>query len=203
MQAYLDLRSEIDFEKLKKPAEIIRNGGIVIFPTETVYGIGTNGLDEKAIKKLYEVKKRPFDKPISLLVSGIEMIEKVAKDISEKEYELMKKHFPGPFTIILKKKNIVPDILTANGEYVGVRVPDNEIARKLIEDAGVPIAAPSANISGKDSGTRIKDIINDFDGKVDYIIDCGESKLGISSTVVKVVDEIPVVLRQGSVEVKW
>ena len=202
MQAYLDLRSEIDFEKLKKPAEIIRNGGIVIFPTETVYGIGTNGLDEKAIKKLYEVKKRPFDKPISLLVSGIEMIEKVAKDISEKEYELMKKHFPGPFTIILKKKNIVPDILTANGEYVGVRVPDNEIARKLIEDAGVPIAAPSANISGKDSGTRIKDIINDFDGKVDYIIDCGESKLGISSTVVKVVDEIPVVLRQGSVEVK-
>ena len=199
MEKFLDFKDEIDYTKLQEPANIIKKGGIVIFPTETVYGIGVNGLDEEAIKKLYKIKQRPLNKPISLLVSNIEMVEKIAKDITEIEYKLMKNFCPGPFTIILKKKDIIPNILTANQETVGIRMPSEEIARKLVEYANVPIATPSANISGKQSGTNLKNIIEDFNGKADYFIDGGESKLGIASTIVKVIDGVPHILRQGSI----
>ena len=197
MKNYLDLRNKMDCKLLKEPAEIISSGGIVIVPTETVYGIGANGLDEKAVDKLYKVKNRPLNKPISLLVSNMEMIEKITKNISNKEYKLMNKFFPGPFTIILKKKNIIPDIVTSGGDTVGIRMPSGEIARKLVEYANVPIATPSANISGKPSGTNIDSIIRDFEGKVDYIIDGGESKIGIASTIVQVVNEEIHILREG------
>ena len=199
MENYINLENKLDYEELKTPAKIIKEGGIVIFPTETVYGIGTNGLDKEAIKKLYEVKQRPLNKPISLLVSNIEMVEQVAKNISKLEYKIMQNFFPGPLTIILEKKDIVPDILTANTNTVGIRMPSGEIARKLIEYAGVPIATPSANISGKPSGTNIKDIQKDFDGKVDCFIDNGESKLGIPSTIVRVINNEVHILRQGSI----
>ena len=199
MQKYLNLKNEIDYTKLQEPANIIKKGGIVIFPTETVYGIGANGFDENAIKKVYEVKKRPLSNPISLLVNSIDMINEVAKDITEEEYNLIKRFFPGPLTIILKKKDIIPDVLTANSDTVGIRMPANEIALKLIEYAGVPIATPSANISGKPSGTDITDIMKDFEGKVDYVIDDGPSKIGLASTIVKVIDNVPHILRQGSI----
>ena len=196
---YIDLKNEKDLEKLKEPAQIINDGGIVVFPTETVYGIGTNGLDENAVRRLYEVKKRPIEKPISLLVSNMEMVRQIAKDITEKEYKIMEKFFPGPLTIILNKKENVPDIITAGKETVGVRMPSGEIARKLVEYANVPIAAPSANLSGEPSGTNIKNIIKSFDGQVDYFIDGGESKIGIASTIVQVVDEKVYILREGSI----
>ena len=196
MKNYLDLKNEIKYEKLKEPAEIITNGGIVVFPTETVYGIGTNGLDKNAIEKLYKVKQRAKNKPISLLVSDINMINLVA-NITQLEYKLIEKFFPGPLTIILKNKRIVPDILTANTDTIGVRMPDNEVARKLIEYANVPIATPSANISEKPSGTNIQDIVKYFEDKVDYYIDEGESKIGVGSTVVKIVDGRPEILREG------
>lgn len=199
MEKYIDLTKKMDDEKIRQAAKIIKEGGIVVFPTETVYGIGTNGLDKSAIEKLYKVKKRPFDKPISLLVSDTEMINKVAKDITQLEQKLIEAFFPGPFTIILKKKEIVPDILTSNGKTVGIRMPENEIARKLVEYAGVPIAAPSANISGKKSGTNLEEILEDFDENVDCFIDGGNSKLKIGSTIVKVEDENINILRQGSI----
>lgn len=184
---------------LEQAAELIKQGKIVVFPTETVYGIGTNGLDEQAVKRLYEVKQRPLNKPISLLVSNMEMINLIAKDITEVEYKIMEKFFPGPLTIILKKKEIVPDILTAGQDTVGVRMPRGEIARKLVEYANVPIAAPSANISGEPSGTNLQEIKKHFEGKVDYFIDGGNSELGLASTIVQVVDEKPQILRQGSI----
>lgn len=184
---------------LEQAAELIKQGKIVVFPTETVYGIGTNGLDENAVKKLYEVKQRPLSKPISLLVSNMEMVNLIAKDITEVEYKIMEKFFPGPLTIILKKKEIVPDILTAGQDTVGVRMPRGEIARKLVEGANVPIAAPSANISGEPSGTNLQEIKKHFEGKVDYFIDGGNSELGLSSTIVQVVDGKPQILRQGSI----
>ena len=196
----MNLKHNIDDVQLKKVANIIKQGGIAIFPTETVYGIGTNGLNEEAVKKLYEVKQRPLNKPISLLVNSIEMINKIANDITNLEYELIKKFFPGPLTIILKKKDIVPNILTSNSDTVGVRMPANKIALKLIEYSGVPIATPSANISGKPSGTNINDIMKDFKGKVDYFIDDGPSKMPISSTVVQVVNGIPNILREGIIK---
>ena len=202
MEKYINLENKLDYEELKIPAKIIKEGGIVIFPTETVYGIGTNGLNKEAIKKLYEVKQRPLNKPISLLVSNIKMVEQVAKNISKLEYKIMQNFFPGPLTIILEKKDIVPDILTANTNTVGIRMPSGEIARKLIEYAGVPIATPSANISGKPSGTNIKDIQKDFDGKVDCFIDNGESKLGIPSTIIRVINDEVHILRQGSISME-
>ena len=199
MNNYLDFKNNIDYTKLKEPAKIIKDGGIVVFPTETVYGIGVNGLNEKALKKLYEVKQRPLNKPISLLVNSIEMINQLTKNITKLEYALMKEFFPGPLTIILQKKDIVPDILTANSDTVGIRMPSNKVTLKLIEYAGVPIATPSANLSGKPTGTNFKDVIKDFDGKADYFIDGKISKTGTASTIVKVTNGIPHILRQGPI----
>lgn len=184
---------------LEKASEFIKQGKIVVFPTETVYGIGANGLDEKAVRKLYEVKKRPLNKPISLLVSNMEMVKTIAQDITEVEYKIMEKFFPGPLTIILKKKDIVPDIVTAGQETVGVRMPSGEIARKLVELSGVPIATPSANISGEPSGTNLLEIKKHFEENVDFYIDGGNSELGISSTIVQVIDGKIEILRQGSI----
>ncbi len=199
MSKYLNLEKEQEYKKIEEPAKILKDGGIVVFPTETVYGIGVNGLSEPAIKKLYKIKQRPINKPISLLVNSIEMIEKVAKDISDIEYDLIKKFFPGPLTIVLKKKENVPDILTAGLETVGIRMPENDIALKLIEYSGVPIATPSANISGKPSGTNMKEIMKDFNDKVDYFIDGGVSKIGVASTIVQIIDGIPHILRKGKI----
>lgn len=184
---------------IEEAGKLIKEGKIVIFPTETVYGIGTNGLDEKAVRKLYEVKQRPLNKPISLLVANIEMVNMIAKDITETEYKIMKNFFPGPLTIILKKKEIVPNIVTADKDTVGIRMPRGEIARKLVKLAGVPIAAPSANISGEPSGTNLQEIMRNFEGKVDYCIDGGNSELGLASTIVQVINEKPIILRQGSI----
>lgn len=180
-------------------SEFIKQGKIVVFPTETVYGIGTNGLDEKAVRKLYEVKKRPLNKPISLLVSNMEMVKSIAKDITELEYKIMEKFFPGPLTIILKKKDIVPDIVTAGQDTVGIRMPSGEIAKKLVELSGVPIATPSANISGQPSGINLTEIKEHFKENVDFYIDGGNSELGISSTIVQVIDGKIKILRQGSI----
>ena len=184
---------------LEKAAQLIKQGKIVVFPTETVYGIGTNGLNEQAVKKLYEVKQRPLNKPISLLVSNMEMVNEIAKDITKIEYKIMEKFFPGPLTIILKKKDIVPDIVTAGQDTVGIRMPSGEIARKLVEMAGLPIAAPSANITGEPSGTNLQEIKKHFKKDVDFFIDGGNSEIGIASTIVQVVDGEIKILRQGSI----
>ena len=169
----------------------------MLFPTETVYGIGTNGLDEKAIEKIYHIKKRDRKNPTNLLVSNMAMVEAIAQDISPIEYKLMEVFFPGPFNIILKIKKIVPNIVTANSDLVGVRMPDSSIAQKLVELAGVPIAAPSANISGKLSGTVLSNVIDEFADYLDFAINDGESKIGIESTVVRVIDNVPHILRPG------
>ncbi len=199
MYQYIDLKNTNDFSKLENAAEIIKSGGLVLFPTETVYGLGANGLDENAVKKIYLAKGRSFNNPINLLVSNMEMIESVAKNISPLEYQLMEAFFPGPFTIILEKREIVPDIVTAGQSLVGVRNPSGVIAKNLVEYSGVPIAAPSANISGKISGTSFEDIVKDFKDTIDLAIDGGNSEIGIESTIVKVIDGIPHILRPGSI----
>ncbi len=196
---YINFKNNIDYNELKNIANEIKNNKVVIFPTETVYGIGANGLEAEAIKKLFIAKKRPENKPINLLISNIDMIEKVAKDLTPLDYALIKEFFPGPLTLILKKKDNVPNMLTANGDTVGVRMPANEIALKLIEYANIPIATSSSNISGNETGINIDNIFDDFNGRVDYIIDDGPSKLGVASTIVKVVDNKPIILREGSI----
>ena len=199
LEKYLDLKNTIDYSKLKFAGEIIKNGGLVLFPTETVYGIGANGLDENAVKKIYMAKGRKQDNPLILHISDFNMLSKIAKNISEIEYTLIKAFWPGPFTIILNRTDIVPDIVTAGLDTVGVRMPSGNIAKELISYAGVPIAAPSANISGRPSGTNISDIFQELSDKVDYIIDGGECEVGLESTVVRVIDGIPNILRPGKI----
>ena len=197
MEKYLNIKNGYKKEEVKKVANLIKEGKVVIFPTETVYGIGTNGLDENAVKKVFEIKKRNFKNPINLLVNGIPMVEKLAKDITPLEYKLMEAFFPGPFTIILNKKEIVPDIVTASLDCVGVRMSSNQFVNDLITLSDCPIAAPSANISGHLSKTNLDDIFDEFSNSVDYIVDGGKCEFGIESTVVRVIDGIPNILRPG------
>lgn len=199
MVELMNSKYEINSFKIHKSAQIIKQGGIVVFPTETVYGIGVNALDKEAVRKLYDIKNRDLSKPISLLVSNMTMINNLAKNITDLEYKLMEKFFPGPLTIILNKKDIVPDIVTANQKTVGIRMPSEKTAIDLVNCANVPIATTSANISGNPSRTNLKEVRKDFKGKVDYFINGGESKIGIASTIVKVIDNIPHILRKGPI----
>lgn len=180
-------------------AKFIKKGGIVVFPTETVYGIGTNSLNDAGLKKLYELKDRPINKPISVLVSNKEMINKVAKNITERQWKVISKFFPGPLTIVLDKQDYLSDILTAGLNTIGVRMPDNEIALKLIELVGVPLATSSANISGEPAFTNLSSIQEVFKDKIDYYIDGGDSKIGVASTVVRVTDDDVIILREGTI----
>ena len=202
MAKYLDLRKKYNKEDLKDAAECIKSGKLVLFPTETVYGIGANGLDSNAVKNIFIAKNRAQDNPLILHVSSINMVNAITKDITPLEQKLMEDFFPGPLTIILKRKEIVPIIVTANLDTVGIRMPSNIIARNLIELANTPIAAPSANISGRPSGTNIQDIFNELNDKVDYILDGGETKIGLESTVIKVIDNKIHILRPGKITYK-
>ena len=199
MEKYLDLKVNKDYSKIEDVSKVIKNGGIVLFPTETVYGIGANGLDEEAVKNIFIAKGRKQDNPLILHISNMEMLDKIAKNITELEYKLMEAFWPGPFTIILERKDIVPDVVTGGLNTVGIRMPSNEIAKWLIEYANVPIAAPSANISGRPSGTNVEDIFKELSNKVDYIIDGGQCEIGVESTVVRVIDNIPHILRPGRI----
>lgn len=196
---YIDLRDNNDYSILKDVGTLIKNGGLVVFPTETVYGIGANGLDEVAVSKIYKAKGRSSDNPLILHISNLDMLSSIAKNISSVEQKLIDAFFPGPFTLILDKTSLVPNIVTASLDTVAIRMPSNTIAKKLIDYAGVPIAAPSANISGKPSGTNVEDIMDELSGKVDYIINGGSCNIGIESTVVRVIDDIPTILRPGKI----
>ena len=199
MTKYLDLRNNYNKEKLQEIATELRNGKLVLFPTETVYGIGANGLNSEAVKYIFIAKNRNQDNPLILHVANMEMVKDIATDITPLEQKLMDKFFPGPLTIILKRKEIVPDVVTANLDTVGVRMPENKIAHNLIELAGVPVAAPSANISGKPSGTNIQDIFIELNNRVDYILDGGETNIGLESTVIRVINNKIHILRPGKI----
>lgn len=196
----LDLKNAQSYDELDEAVKLIKNGGVVVFPTETVYGIGVDCLNEKAIRKLYKIKNRPFTQKTSLLVSSIEMLEEYTKNRSEIENMLIQKFFPGPLTLVLHKKESIPNLITNNESIVGFRMPQNEIALKLIEKVGRPIATSSANISGKQSGIILDDIIKEFEENVDYYIDGGKSKIGKGSTVAQVMKNGKIqIIREGSI----
>jgi len=196
---YIDLRNNNDYERIKLAAESIKQGNLVLFPTETVYGIGANALDEKAVKEIFIAKGRASDNPLIVHIVNIQMLDKLVQNVSEIELKLMEAFWPGPFTIVLEKSSIIPSVITAGLDTVAIRMPSSIIAKKLIEESGCPIAAPSANISGKPSGTLVEDIIDELDGKVDFIIDAGKVDIGVESTVVRVVDGVVHILRPGKV----
>lgn len=182
---------------IKEAAVIIKNGGLVAFPTETVYGLGANALDPEAVGKVYEAKGRPSDNPMIVHIARASDIGQLTPRLSPDIVTLIENFWPGPLTLVVKRKKGVPDRTTGGLDTVGVRMPDSQLALELIEWAGCPIAAPSANLSGKPSPTRAEDVIEDLSGKVDAILKGPDCRVGIESTVLDVSGETPTILRPG------
>ncbi len=192
-------KTNIDFSKIEKAAEVLKKGGSVVFPTETVYGLGGNIYISSAIKEIYKAKGRPSDNPLIVHIWDIEQLKELTEDVSEVAKLLMDKYWPGPLTIIFKKSSNVPDSITGGLDTVAVRMPQDPVALALLEKANVPVAAPSANTSGRPSPTQGKHVVEDLDGKVDIIIDGGDCKVGLESTVIDVYSNPIMILRPGGI----
>jgi len=181
---------------IKEAANIIKNGGLVAFPTETVYGLGANGLDDKACDKVYAVKGRPSDNPLILHIANMSQLDDIAESVPEAARKLAEKFWPGPLTIIFRPKNVPRG---TSAKTIALRMPKNDIARKLIEYAETPIAAPSANLSGRPSPTSVAHVLSDLDGLVDMVLDGGNCEHGLESTVIDCTTHPCAILRPGSV----
>lgn len=201
MSKIFDWKENIKEEELQEVEETLKNGGIVIFPTDTVYGIGCNCFSKKAIKRIFDIKARSEKKPINVLTDKIDKIENVTKNIKNEEKEIINKYMPGAVTIVLDKKENVPDILTSSLNTIGVRIPNNKIALEILKKIENPLATTSVNISGDLPGLEINDFVKEFENKVDIIIDGGKTKIGIASTIVKVDENSKInILREGSIK---
>jgi L-threonylcarbamoyladenylate synthase len=184
---------------LERAAEILRSGGTVAFPTETVYGLGAKALDEDAVRKIFAAKRRPAWDPLIVHVSDAGQLSLVAREIPERARRLMEAFWPGPLTLLLEKTAGIPPVVTAERPKVGVRLPAHPVAQRLIALAGTPVAAPSANSFGRTSPTSAKFVLEDLDGRIDAVIDCGESPGGLESTVIDPGAEPPVLYRPGMI----
>ncbi len=192
-------RNHIKDEELKEAASILRSGGLVAFPTETVYGLGGNALDEDAARKIYAAKGRPSDNPLIAHVSCVEEVAPLVKEIPEAGRKLMEAFWPGPLTMIFPKSEKVPYGTTGGLDTVAIRMPDDPVANRLIALAGVPVAAPSANTSGRPSPTTADHVWQDMNGRIEMIIDGGPVGIGVESTIVDVSSAVPSVLRPGAI----
>lgn len=192
-------KKQPDKQILAQAAELLKAGKLVAFPTETVYGLGANGLDSEAVAGIYQAKGRPSDNPLILHIAQQEEIRQLVTHIPPNAQVLMDTYWPGPLTLVLKRKEVVPDIVAGGLDTVAVRLPASTIARELIALAGVPIAAPSANTSGRPSPTSAKDVLDDLAGRIDAIIDGGNCDIGVESTVVDCTTPVPTLLRPGGI----
>ena len=187
-------------EDIKAAGKVLQSGGIVAFPTDTVYGLGAVYDDAGAVKKIFAAKGREEKKPLSILVSDSSQVTLLAAlaggEMEQKAKRLMEKYWPGALTLIFPKKPGIPDAVTAGGDTIGIRMPDLDVARQLIRAAGKPLAAPSANTSGKRSASSAQEVLEDLDGKIDMVIDGGACRIGVASTVVDMTGERPVILRE-------
>ena len=184
---------------LSEPANIIRENGTVVFPTETVYGLGANALDDFAVSQIYEAKGRPSDNPLIVHIANITMLDSLVLEVKPYVEKLMDAFWPGPITFVFKKRPEISNKVSGGLATIAIRMPKHKIALKLIEMSGKPIAAPSANLSGKPSPTSSRFVVEDMNGRVDCIIDGGDSEVGLESTVLDVTGDIPVILRPGKV----
>ena len=191
--------SHDDINKIEFAAKVLREGGTVAFPTETVYGLGANALDGIAVSKIFEAKGRPSDNPLIVHIAEIEDVGRLAASVSESDVELMKKFWPGPISFVLPKSELIPVEVSAGLDTVGLRMPKHSLALQLIKAAGVPIAAPSANTSGRPSPTDVEHVIEDLIGKIDVIIDGGNCSVGLESTVLDLTQSPAAILRPGGV----
>ena len=186
-------------ESIELCAGVIKNGGVVAFPTETVYGLGADALDAEAVSGIYDVKGRPMDNPVIVHVASPGDVKPLVTDIPDVFDELVSRYWPGPLTLIMRKSSLIPDNVTAGLDTVAIRMPEHPAALALLQAFGGPVAAPSANPSGKPSPTKAGHVKNDLDGKIPYILDGGDCKVGIESTVLDISGEIPKILRPGYV----
>ena len=184
---------------IRQAAELIRRGGLVAFPTETVYGLGANVLDREAVLRIFEAKQRPAWDPIIVHACSIEMAKSLVRDWPEAAQKLAACFMPGPLTLLLPKRGIIPDACTAGREKVGIRIPSHPVALALIEAAGVPIAAPSANRFGGTSPTTASHVQRDLDGRIDAILDAGPAEVGVESTVIDITVQPPIIYRPGGI----
>jgi L-threonylcarbamoyladenylate synthase len=192
-----ELNSPVSQAAIARAAEILRSGGTVAFPTETVYGLGANALDPEAVARIFEAKQRPAWDPLIVHIAGRPMLEQVATGLSENAHRLARIFWPGPLTLLLPRAAAIPDAVTAGRPLVGVRMPEHAVAQALIEQAGVPIAAPSANSFGRTSPTLARHVLEDLDGRIDAILDAGETVHGLESTVVEPREEQCILYRPG------
>lgn len=183
-------------------ADILKHGGLVGIPTETVYGLGANGLDPDAVAAIFRAKGRPQDNPLILHIPCADWLVRYCVDIPPQAYDLAKEFWPGPLTMILKRNKIVPDVVTAGLETVGVRCPGHKICRDIIQAADIPVAAPSGNISGRPSPTTAQHMLDDMDGRIDAVLDGGACTVGVESTIVDLTSVPPKVLRPGGITVE-
>ena len=188
-----------DRQGINTAAEILKNGGVVAIPTETVYGLAANAYNEKAIKAVFKAKGRPQDNPLIVHISDMEMLNEVAEDIPKTAFKCAEKFWPGPLTMVLKRSDKISDCVSAGLSTVAVRMPSEQTAHKIIEEIRLPLAAPSANVSGKPSPTTYTHVINDLDGKIDAVVMGAECTVGVESTVITLAGEHPVLLRPGAV----
>ncbi|MFW5746605.1 MAG: L-threonylcarbamoyladenylate synthase [Nanoarchaeota archaeon] len=189
-------------EVIRQAGELIRKGEVVAFPTETVYGLGANALDEDAVKKIFEAKGRPSDNPLIVHVSDKKHLARIVETVPHKAELLIERFWPGPLTLILRKGDRVPMMTTGGRNNVGVRMPNHAVALSLIAEAGYPIAAPSANSFGRPSPTLAKHVFEDLDGKIPLIIDGGACQVGLESTIIDMTSETPMILRPGGITVE-
>jgi len=184
-------------EKINVAAEIIKKGGLVAFPTETVYGLGADALNSKAILALFKAKKRPMDNPPIIHVGSVRAVDKLVKKMPPEAEVLMRHFWPGPLTLIFERSDIVPTVTVAGLETVAIRMPNHKVALALLRKSGCPIAAPSANLAGKPSPTTAQHVLDDLDGRIDAILDAGPTKIGVESTVLDITAKPPQILRPG------
>lgn len=197
----INIEAEYD-RALSESARLIKDGQVVAIPTETVYGLAANALDEEAVQKIYIAKGRPSDNPLIVHISDISELSTLVADIPEKVKTMAEKFWPGPLTMIMKKSGVIPSVTSGGLDTVAVRMPESEYARSIIKACGVPLAAPSANLSGSPSPTNAKYVFDDMNGRIPLIIDGGKSKIGVESTVITFATGIPTVLRPGGVTVE-
>lgn len=195
----LKIRSVNQQQDIEQAAKILKDGGLVALPTETVYGLGANALDEDAVKSIFHAKGRPQDNPLIVHISDFEEIYNLVAEIPESAKLLAEKYWPGPMTLILKKSDKIPYVVNAGLDTVAIRLPNHDITREIIRKSGVPVAAPSANISGSPSPTSAKSVYDDLNGKIPLIVDGGECQIGVESTVISLLNNKPSILRPGGV----
>ena len=198
MNPFMETR-KYTMEETEQAASMLRKGGLVAVPTETVYGIAASAEDGVAVQMIYDLKDRDYDKPVSVLVTGMDMVEKYCQNIPPVAYRLAEKYWPGPLTMILEDREVVPAMVTADTGTLGVRCPDHPLTLAIIEKAGVPLAAPSANPAGDEPAKTAQEVLDYFNRKIEGVVGGGPCAMGVASTILDLTEEEPKVLREGGI----